>query len=94
MILIFVFFSGKVKLSPFTSWRKMKLVSTLTSSSAWGEIQDDVDLDVASEFVCRMYAQMKTNNVNEARYNKLMQMTGKVDQVIYIKSCLFNYFLT
>ena len=40
-----------------------------------------VDLDVASEFVCCMYAQSKTRSVNEARYNKLMQMSGKVDKV-------------
>lgn len=47
-----------------------------------GEVHGSVDLDVASEFVCLMYAQSKTRDVNEARYNKLMEMTGKVDQVI------------
>ena len=46
-----------------------------------GEVHGNVDLDAASEFVCRMYAQNKTRDVSEARYNKLMQMTGKVDQV-------------
>jgi len=50
-----------------------------------GEVHHGVDLDVALEFVCRMYAQSKTRDVNEARYNKLMQMTGKVDQVITSK---------
>ena len=54
-----------------------------------GDTQDDsVDLDVASEFVCCMYVQHKTRDVNEARYNKLMQMTGNVDEVIYT---LFRY---
>uniref|UniRef100_UPI00358F9A5D uncharacterized protein isoform X2 n=1 Tax=Myxine glutinosa TaxID=7769 RepID=UPI00358F9A5D len=47
-----------------------------------GEVDGSVDPDVASELVCRMYGQSKTRDVNEARYNKLMQMTGKVDQVI------------
>ncbi len=46
-----------------------------------GEVDGIVDQDVASEFVCCVYGQSKTKDVNEARYNKLMQMTGKVDQV-------------
>ena len=46
------------------------------------EVHGSVDLEAASEFVCRMYAHSKTRDVNEARYNKLMHMTGKVDQVI------------
>lgn len=46
-----------------------------------GELHKTVDLDVASEFVCRMYGHGKTQDVNEARFNKLMQMTGKVDKV-------------
>ena len=50
-----------------------------------GQAHQDVDIDVASEFVCRMYAQSKTKDVNEARYNKIMQMTGKVDQVGYFQ---------
>ena len=48
--------------------------------SMW-EVSGSVDLDIASEFVCHMYAQSKTHDVNEARYNKLMLMIGKVDQV-------------
>ena len=39
------------------------------------------DLDVASSLVCSLYAQAKAKDVNEARYNKLIQMTGKIDQV-------------
>ena len=35
-----------------------------------GELYGRVDLKVASEFVCRMYGQSKTQDVNEARYNK------------------------
>ncbi|KAG1710383.1 hypothetical protein GQR58_002668 [Nymphon striatum] len=40
----------------------------------------DITGDVASEFVCRMYAQTKTRDVNAARYNKLVDMTGKPDK--------------
>lgn len=53
-----------------------------------GEAHGSVDLDITSEFVCRMYAQSKTRDVNEARYNKLMQMTGKVDEVIKARESL------
>ena len=45
---------------------------------------NSVVVDVASEFVCRMYAQKNTDNVNEARYKRLMQATGKVNQVITV----------
>ena len=52
-----------------------------------GDRNSDVDLHIVSEFVCPiyMYAVTKTKDVNEARYLKLIQMTGKVDQVIMIK---------
>jgi len=41
----------------------------------------EVDFEIASEFVCRMYGQTKEKNVDEARYGKLLQMSGKVDKV-------------
>ena len=40
----------------------------------------NADIDLASAFVCHMYNQPKENYVNAARYNKLMQMTGKVSK--------------
>ena len=46
-----------------------------------GDVHGSVDLDVASELVCHMYAQSETKDVDEARYNRLMQVSGKVDQV-------------
>jgi hypothetical protein len=46
-----------------------------------GEVDGDVDIEVASELVCLMYGQTKTRAVDEACYSKLMQMTDKVDQV-------------
>lgn len=46
-----------------------------------GDITGDANADVASEFVCRMYAQYKTRDVNEAHYIKMPDMSGKVDQV-------------
>ena len=48
----------------------------------FGDLNGDVDLHVVSEFVCRVYAATNTRDVNEARYQKLVKMTGKVDQVI------------
>lgn len=42
----------------------------------------DEDAEVASEFVCRIYGQNDTNDINEARYKKLLQMSGNVNQVI------------
>lgn len=47
-----------------------------------GEGLDGTDLETASEFVCRLYGQSKTNDVDEARHKKLIEMTGKVNQVI------------
>ena len=52
--------------------------------TSMGEVDGDVDLDVASEFVCLMYGQTKTRSVDEACYSKLMQMTGKIDQVCFL----------
>ena len=43
------------------------------------EVDGNVDMNIASEFVCRMYVQGKVRDVNVARYSKLMQMTGKLD---------------
>lgn len=48
-----------------------------------GEVDGDVNIEVASEYVCQMYSHPKVCSVDEARYNKLMQMTGKVDQVCW-----------
>ncbi|ESO95158.1 hypothetical protein LOTGIDRAFT_160924 [Lottia gigantea] len=45
-----------------------------------GDARHTVDFDVISEFVCCMYAQSQTRDIDEARYNKLMQMTGKVQK--------------
>ena len=36
-------------------------------------------MKIASQFVCHMYGQRKISDLNEARYNKLMQLTGKVE---------------
>ena len=46
-----------------------------------GKDDGSVSIDVASEFICKMYGQPKETDVDRARLNKLMQMTGKVNQV-------------
>ena len=51
-----------------------------------GDLDCDVDQNIVSEFVCHVYAETKTKDVNEARYQKLIKMSGKVDQVITEKS--------
>ncbi|XP_048869412.1 uncharacterized protein LOC125741923 isoform X1 [Brienomyrus brachyistius] len=45
-----------------------------------GQVDGAVDFEVASEFVCRMYGQSKEQDVDKARYTKLMQMSGKIDK--------------
>lgn len=40
-----------------------------------------IDTDVASKFTCRMYGVTETDDVDEARYSKLIEMTGKFDKV-------------
>lgn len=78
--LVIIFFrKGKTK--PLELVEKDKTGCYVNLFISMGEVPGNVDLDVASEFVCCMYTQSKTRNVNEARYNKLMQMTGKVDKV-------------
>lgn len=51
-----------------------------------GDISNDIDIDTTSEFVCRMYGQYKNNNVNEARYKKLLEMSGGAQQVSSFRS--------
>ena len=48
-----------------------------------GERQHGENLEVASEFVCRMYGQSNVVDVNEARHKKLMQMSGDINKVHY-----------
>ena len=58
-----------------------------------GQIRN-IDVDLASAFVCHMYSQQKENDVNAGRYNKLMQMTGKVAKVrVEIPFNLLTYFV-
>lgn len=73
------FRKGKVK--PFDILKKDTTRKFVEIFISMGDITEDVDAEVASEFVCRMYAQHKTQDVNEARYNKVLEMTGKVHQV-------------
>lgn len=46
-----------------------------------GQADSTVDTNVAAEFVCTLYGLGKADGVNEARYKKLLQMTGKINQV-------------
>ncbi|XP_063063854.1 uncharacterized protein LOC134456421 [Engraulis encrasicolus] len=43
-----------------------------------GNRSSHVDIETASEFVCRIYGQRKTRDTNEARYLKLMEMSGNI----------------
>ena len=45
-----------------------------------GDGSANVDADIASDFVCHRYSQMKTSDVDEARYSKLIEMTERVDK--------------
>lgn len=59
--------------------------STGTFSQFLGKLGsvDEPDQRIAEEFICCLYG-MKGDNVNEARHTKLLQLTGKLDQVIVI----------
>lgn len=46
-----------------------------------GKVDGKIDIGVASEFVCKLYGQVKENDVDEARFSKLMKMSGKVNKV-------------
>ena len=46
-----------------------------------GQTEGNVEVHVASEFVCELYGLKKVSGVNEAHHKKLLQMTGKIDEV-------------
>lgn len=46
-----------------------------------GQTDSSVDAEIAPDFVCALYGQNKTRDVNKARYTKLQQMSGKIDKV-------------
>ena len=48
------------------------------------KVDGEVDINVPLEFVCKMYGQNREWNVDEARYEKLLQMSGKVVKVCYL----------
>ena len=76
------FRKGKVK--PFGIMEKAETDSFLKLFTNMGDRQASTDVDVASEFVCRMYTLTKTGGVDEARYQKLMQMSGNINKVIIL----------
>lgn len=45
-----------------------------------GEV-GEVDIKTASQFVCHVYGKIKSNDVDDVRHKKLIEMTGKVSQV-------------
>ena len=74
---------GKVK--PLTIIEKDDSGSYLKFFTNLGDKDINIDIDTASEFVCQMYGQTRTADVNEARYLKLMEMSGKISKVIQIQ---------
>lgn len=77
-----MFYCSKGKTKPFDIVQKDKSGTYVKMFISLGSGQQaSGDLDVASEFVCRMYGQHKTRDINQARYNKMVEMTGKIDEV-------------
>ncbi|KAK3890329.1 hypothetical protein Pcinc_005711 [Petrolisthes cinctipes] len=74
------YMKGKVK--PFNIMKKDATRKFVEMFISMGDITGDVDADIASEFVCQICAQHKTRDVNEARYIKMLQMTGKVHKYV------------
>ena len=60
--------------------------------TSMGQTDSSVDAELASHFVCAVYGQNKTTDVNKARYYKLLQMSGKIDQVNLCTSTLIENF--
>ena len=77
-----VIYFRKGKIKPFGILEKNETDSFLKLFTSMGDRQASTDIDVASEFVCRMYTLRKTGDVSEARYQKLMQMSGNINKVI------------
>ena len=75
------FRKGKVK--PLDIIEKDDTGRFLRLFSNMRESDSAIDLEVASEFVCRVYGQSKEQDVDKARYCKLLQMSGKVDKVLF-----------
>ena len=77
--LISHFKKGKVKplkiLEKDPAGRFLKLFSNM------GKVDGEVDINVASEFVCKMYGQNREQNVDDAHYKKPVQMSSKVRYV-------------
>ena len=74
---------GKVK--PLSIIEKDDTSSYLNFFANLGDKDINIDIDTASEYVCQMYGQTRTADVNEARYLKLMEMSGKISKVIQIQ---------
>ena len=72
---------GKVK--PLRIIEKDDTGSYLNLFASLGD--KNMNIDAASEFVCRMYGQNRTADVNEARYMKLMEMSSKICKVIQMQ---------
>ena len=72
------FRKGKVK--PQQILKKDESLDFIHLFTIMGDGSANVDADIASDFVCRMYGQMKTSDVDEARYSKLIEMTERVDK--------------
>ena len=43
--------------------------------------REEPSLQIAEEYVCALYGMKSVKDVNEARYMKLVQMTGKISKV-------------
>ena len=80
-IQIYLFCTSGRQTKPLGRIEKDKSDRFLKLFTDMGDVTRSVDVDVASEYLCHMYGQVKTKEVNEARYTKLMKMTGKIDKV-------------
>ena len=80
--LISHFKKGKVKplkiLEKDPAGRFLKLFSNM------GKVDCEVDINVASEYACKMYGQNREQNIDDARYKKLVQMSSKVRYVTLV----------
>jgi hypothetical protein len=76
---LFDFSKGKVKALDIIENDKSSTFVEMFSSM--GQRNGEDDIQKLSAFVCHLYGQSKLTDVNEARYHKLIQMSGKYTQV-------------
>ena len=87
-------FYGKGKLKPFTILENNVYIQFIEFFMSLRRQNSTPNYLIAEEFCCHLYGFPALKSINEARYAKLLQMTGKINQVnaksLYIYFAIFS----